>query len=187
MVRLGDAIHPRTNVVASLVSIPVWFDWEATGKLYMPSFNRFNSSMVRLGAKNNSLPSNRLSCFNSSMVRLGELAVLLPYYCALSFNSSMVRLGDRQNIYCRETIAVSIPVWFDWEECFRRILRDNQQVSIPVWFDWENRFARFMSYRDQVSIPVWFDWECLDEYIPREMYLVSIPVWFDWERHPSRG
>ncbi|MBN2746448.1 MAG: hypothetical protein JXR34_06955, partial [Bacteroidales bacterium] len=57
------------------VSIPVWFDWEASRFIYFTKVDKsFNSSMVRLGVFKLPIIVDPLPRFNSSMVRLGAVA-----------------------------------------------------------------------------------------------------------------
>ena len=129
--------HFCSKCLSRQVSIPVWCDWEQSIQMvtfcvlcfnssmvrlevliiccFACSFNRFNSSMVRLGGYHTSssllnatvsipvwcdweaavAPTTTLSsCFNSSMVRLGVWIVIMTLFPISCFNSSMVRLGE---------------------------------------------------------------------------------------------
>ncbi len=76
------------------VSIPVWFDWEKTA-----------TAVLMISIK-----------FQFQYGSIGRLYLTVLAYLHQSFNSSMVRLGGcetgEEKLY---KLAVSIPVWFDWE------------------------------------------------------------------------
>jgi len=93
MVRLGvmDESYAHQQ---SLVSIPVWCDWElcfCVGRV--PEILCFNSSMVRLGVK-------------IIQAQLSTTDVSIPVWC------DWEKQGFRRDLL-RD--AVSIPVWCDWE------------------------------------------------------------------------
>ena len=58
--------------------------------------------------------------FNSSMVRLGDWHPVNRNSEIRGFNSSMVRLGGKVHRPVDFALFVSIPVWFDWEQCVRK-------------------------------------------------------------------
>ena len=71
------------------------------------------------------------------MVRLGEISHLPNRIQLQCFNSTMVRLGDFMPFRFINALAVSIPLWSDWEFIFFSLSAANSFVSIPLWSDWE--------------------------------------------------
>ena len=75
------------------VSIPVWCDWERVETLIVEYRHVFQFQYGAIGSKH----QQHLCCL------------------MLSFNSSMVRLGEITASSAAQRMAVSIPVWCDWE------------------------------------------------------------------------
>ena len=164
----------------------------------------FNSSLVRLGGRNNCRSSFKKSKFQFQLGAIGSLT--------------------RAEFEKSETV-VSIPAWCDWEFTgfgkfsiveivFQFQLgaigrpdrlnkhRNRFHVSIPAWCDWEFILNFWFVSFDRVSIPAWCDWE-IGRSVNSDMResfnsslvrlgaagvamvalgtAVSIPAWCDWE------
>ena len=190
---------------STVVSIPVWFDWEQ--KAYMPMRKVLQVSIpVWFDWENDANMISRLkykvsipvwfdweplehlqvcgwcSSFNSSMVRLGE-ANIFSYkqiISAFQFQYGSIGSVDLRHVSTFKFL-VSIPVWFDWESTTDEKTVCGIRVSIPVWFDWEEVKLLRKYYKTKFqfqygSIGRWFVIRK-----PARSMAVSIPVWFDWE------
>jgi len=100
------------------------------------------------------------------------------------------------------TVAVSIPLRFDWNWLGNLDLYQPKKVSIPLRFDWNELMAGkkwyceisfhtskvrlklsindFRVKKINVSIPLRFDWNIALRVVLAQERLVSIPLRFDW-------
>ena len=76
-----------------VVSIPVWCDWECYLNLQARMSHLFQFQYGAIGSVEYADSGSTRCGFNSSMVRLGEILNSLNQSEKTSFNSSMVRLG----------------------------------------------------------------------------------------------
>ena len=74
---------------------------------------RFNSILVRLKGRDNTLLYVILGCFNSILVRLKDRTGTFTSTGTLSFNSILVRLKGSMPETLPAWSRVSIPFWYD--------------------------------------------------------------------------
>ena len=167
----------------TLVSIPVWCDWETAR---YRGWYRCRSVSIPVWCDWEVLPGAPASLVQT---------VSIPVWCDWEWISR-----DPQD----PTECVSIPVWCDWESVTRWDLTTVLRVSIPVWCDWEGRFLQWWevqrywfqfqcgaiersSFSQDLTLSSKFQFQCgAIESISRCSHLcrssvVSIPVWCDWE------
>ena len=93
MVRLG-ARYRFCSSYRSVISIPVWCDWEPNQQLHhTDNLWNFNSSMVRLGAQHFTFNLRNVWVFQFQYGAIGRCVNLIVLF----------------------SVVISIPVWCDWE------------------------------------------------------------------------
>ena len=179
MVRLGVQ-QENCTCHRSIVSIPVWFDWEKQSLIEINNFLEFQFQYGSIGSLTQETVNEIINMFQFQYGSIGSDRAGIGFLCLRMFQFQYGSIGRMMPRLTGLRCVVSIPVWFDWE------ISCSIHPGICSVFQFQYGSIGSLSMMSVLSAISCFNSSMVRLGVIIDLNRnnfseVSIPVWFDWE------